>query len=402
MMTDKDDANERPADMEIGLAAASALPEQQMHSRQEQEPEGKTTPAPGSTQADAQLHPVIFSGRSGEYFRIWIANLFLSIVTLGIYAAWAKVRTRRYFYANTKLTGHVFDYLATPGAILRGNLIIGGGALLYNLGVRFNPLISLAILAFFALILPFLIYKSLRYFSRYSSFRNIRFRFLGSLKESYRIYLFYPLLLPLTLGFILPYWTYRRKRYFYDNLAFGTTTNFFFGRPGYFYKIYGCALAMIIGIGIASSLGIASLTPLVHAASGWPPAGLPPQNKMLILASVAGSYAVMLLMMTIIQQYLYVRTSNYCWARNKLGPMRFVSTLKVRKLVGICLSNLAAIIFSLGLLTPWAKIRRTRYVLDNLRVRIDGDLDHFQAAAASEESAIGEAAADYFNFEIAL
>ena len=28
-----------------------------------------------------------FHGRAGEYFGIWISNLFLSIVTLGIYSA---------------------------------------------------------------------------------------------------------------------------------------------------------------------------------------------------------------------------------------------------------------------------------------------------------------------------
>ncbi|MED5348372.1 MAG: DUF898 family protein, partial [Pseudomonadota bacterium] len=39
-----------------------------------------------------------FHGEGGEFFRIWIVNLVLSIVTLGIYSAWAKVRTKRYFY----------------------------------------------------------------------------------------------------------------------------------------------------------------------------------------------------------------------------------------------------------------------------------------------------------------
>ncbi|PON14444.1 hypothetical protein C2W62_29035, partial [Candidatus Entotheonella serta] len=42
-------------------------------------------------------------------------------ITLGIYNAWAKVRTRQYFYAHTLLDGHAFDYLANPIAILKGN-----------------------------------------------------------------------------------------------------------------------------------------------------------------------------------------------------------------------------------------------------------------------------------------
>ncbi len=33
-----------------------------------------------------------FTGQQGEYFRIWIVNVCLSVITLGIYSAWAKVR----------------------------------------------------------------------------------------------------------------------------------------------------------------------------------------------------------------------------------------------------------------------------------------------------------------------
>ena len=31
------------------------------------------------------LEPLRFGGRSGEYFRIWIVNLALTLLTLGLY-----------------------------------------------------------------------------------------------------------------------------------------------------------------------------------------------------------------------------------------------------------------------------------------------------------------------------
>src|SRR5262245_30780901 len=37
-----------------------------------------------------QRYPVEFTGAPGEYFRIWIVNLVLTILTLGVYSAWAK------------------------------------------------------------------------------------------------------------------------------------------------------------------------------------------------------------------------------------------------------------------------------------------------------------------------
>jgi hypothetical protein len=68
-------------------------------------------------------HRFVFDGRAGEYFRIWIVNLALSILTLGIFSAWAKVRTQRYFYGNTRLAGVPFEYLAKPLPILKGRII---------------------------------------------------------------------------------------------------------------------------------------------------------------------------------------------------------------------------------------------------------------------------------------
>src|SRR5712671_5446340 len=58
-----------------------------------------------------------FTGLTGEYFRIWVVSLFLSVVTLGIYSAWGKVRKKRYLYSHTELDGTGFEFRATPLAI---------------------------------------------------------------------------------------------------------------------------------------------------------------------------------------------------------------------------------------------------------------------------------------------
>ena len=66
---------------------------------------------------------VNFHGTGKEFFSIWIVNLLLTIVTLGIYSAWAKVRTNRYLYGNLEIDGHRFAYLAEPLQILKGRII---------------------------------------------------------------------------------------------------------------------------------------------------------------------------------------------------------------------------------------------------------------------------------------
>src|SRR5437867_5664384 len=90
--------------------------------------------APAQTRTDAgadllpaeERYPVEFTASASEYFRIWIVNLGLTIVTLGIYSAWAKVRKRRYLYCHTLIGGEGFEYRAKPWPILKGRLIALG------------------------------------------------------------------------------------------------------------------------------------------------------------------------------------------------------------------------------------------------------------------------------------
>ena len=81
---------------------------------------------PGGPAAAKSAAPVSlqFTGSAGEYFRIWIVNLCLNVVTLGLYSPWAKVRRKRYFYGSTLLEGSAFEYTGNPVAILKGRLLV--------------------------------------------------------------------------------------------------------------------------------------------------------------------------------------------------------------------------------------------------------------------------------------
>src|SRR6478609_4191452 len=77
-----------------------------------------------SVEMGGTLERAEFRGNAGEYFGIWIVNILLTIVTFGIYSAWAKVRRMRYFRGNTYLDGHSFDYHARGKQIFLGRLIV--------------------------------------------------------------------------------------------------------------------------------------------------------------------------------------------------------------------------------------------------------------------------------------
>lgn len=345
-----------------------------------------------------QYHRFTFTGSAGEFFRIWVVNLFLSVVTLGIYYAWAKVRARQYFYSHTFLAGHPFEYLAEPVHVLKGHLIVGGGLLAYYLLQYFAPEASLLLMALGFVLLPWLLHQSLRFTAYNSAYRNIRFRFHGTLGQSYLSYFLLPLLTPFTLGLLVPYVRLRQRQYVFGNAALGATRAQFGGEVGAFYATYVVAALM--------GLGVYALFAVVLFASGGL-AVLGGDFGPLVTGSVFGGlflgYLVLVLGMLAVQQHIYASLANHTWQKTTLGKLRFVSNLRTRDLVWLSVSNFLAIVFTLGLAIPWAKVRYTKHVLDHLAVVSYGDLEEFTAAAGRvREGSVGEAAADFFNIDVGL
>ena len=119
---------------------------------------------------------VEFTGTARQFFSIWIVNILLTIITLGIYSAWAKVRTHRYFYSNTSIENHRFSYLANPVQILIGRIIAVVLFAIYVASIQFLPLLGLLIMLAAMFLMPWVINKSLRFQHKMTSYRNVRFR----------------------------------------------------------------------------------------------------------------------------------------------------------------------------------------------------------------------------------
>src|SRR5690242_11019356 len=179
--------------------------------------------------------PFEFRGSGGEYFRIWIVNFALSIVTLGIYSAWASVRTRRYFYANTWLAGSPFEYSAQPLPILRGRLIAALAFACYILASRISPWLQLAAAGAIALVMPWLLVRGLAFRARYSSWRGLPFRFEPDFKGAYGWFLAAYLLMLPTLGFIYPWIKARQQEWTVQNHRYGNAAFDFHGDVGDYY-----------------------------------------------------------------------------------------------------------------------------------------------------------------------
>ena len=191
--------------------------------------------------------PLHFNGNGAEYFGIWIVNLLLTIVTLGIYSAWAKVRRLQYFYRHTELAGSSFDFHGSPIRILIGRLIALAMLIAYNVSVRLQSRMIIVVVLALAVVMPWLLRNSFRFRLYNTSWRGTRFHFRGSVGGSYRVLLLNGFLTLITLYMMAPFMHQRLKQYQHENSWLGRTQCSFHARASQFYAIYLLLLVAMVG-----------------------------------------------------------------------------------------------------------------------------------------------------------
>lgn len=331
-----------------------------------------------------------FSGRAGEYFKIWIVNLFLTIATLSLYYPWAKVRKHRYFYGNTYLNDTSFAYLAEPKTLLKGWLIALGLMAVYVALSAVAPLAAAILMLLVFLATPWLAVKSIRFKARNSAYRNVRFNFEPAYGEAVLALLAMPVLAVISLGLAAPYAVYRQWRFIVNNFSYGASRFTTTARVRDFYVIFGKAILAIFALAIIVGAALFALYRV------YP--------EYLVSIAVGGAVAAMIgyyIVFFALGVYIYARVQNLAWSGATLDTQRFASTLRARDLIWIWVSNAIAIAISLGLLIPWAQVRYARYRVEHMAV-IGRDFDKFVAAKANDVKATGEEIGEMFGLNFGL
>jgi len=344
-----------------------------------------------------QTHRIEFTGTGSEYFRIWISNLALTVISLGIYSAWAKVRRLQYFHRNTRLDGAGFDYHADPHAILRGRLLALGLFFTYNLLGSFSVVAGLIGLVVLMLAMPWLLLRSLKFRLRYTSYRSVRFRYPAPLRGAYSAYLLWPILTGLSLGLLGPLAHLRARQYQTDNAAFGTTHFHLHARAGQFYALYGLAmgLALILlgALGLALwRLGAGMIEVSETGMSG--PGG--------IMGLIVGGVMLAWLIMIFVVAWVQARLQNLIWNATTLGNHRFTSEVRPLELFGLMLMVRVLGLLTLGLYQPFGVIRLMKYRLEKVAMVSAASMDDFAAGAREEVAAIGAEAVEFLDIDISL
>ncbi len=333
-------------------------------------------PAVPTPQNSSQSHQFQFTGSGGEYFKVWIVNIVLSVLTLGIYSAWAKVRRKQYFYGNTRVAGSSFSYLAEPMKILKGRIIVFVSFIIYSLLNQFYPVVGGALLLVLVPALPWFIIRALSFNARNSAIRNIRFNFHGPYMEAVKVFILWPLLLPFTLGIIFPYMYYRQKKFFVDNSTYGTAPFFLQVTARDYYALFlGLLLPLVISIVVGGVAGF--IFPLA-------------------------SMLVYMVFYLYVMAYFVVKSSNLLYNSSSLSEHGFKSTMVVKEYLMIVGTNTLATIFTLGFFYPFALVRAYQYRIEHLVLASAGNLDHFVAAEQQQVSALGDEVSDFFDFDIGI
>lgn len=331
----------------------------------------------------------VFHGTAREYFRIWIVNTLLSLLTSGVFVAWAKVRKRRYLRGNTELLGHRFDYTANPRRILLGNVIIVVLFLAYALFGAVYPWVRFTALGVGALLLPWIVVRSLAFNAHHTVYRGLRFHFHPSLSPAVLLYLLKPLLIPLTLGFYYPAWARAKQEFVVGRHRLGTGYFHLALRNGPFYRAYLIAGAAVVAWAFIAAL---SLGLFVKSHGGRAP-------SMLQWAPFFLSYGAIFYLA---KHFLFAQFFNLTWNATRLDNSQFHAQLHTGRWLGLQFTNLLAIVGSAGLLYPWAVVRSARYALSCFAFVPAEDFERIARMGEHDGSAVGDTAAEFVGLDFGL
>jgi uncharacterized membrane protein YjgN (DUF898 family) len=382
--------NPEPAAAEPTSLEPSITPEPVAGAPETATPSSVASPLlPPSAPPEPAAHPIVFHGRADEYFRIWIVNTFLTLLTLGVFFAWAKVRKRRYLRASTELLGHRFDYRANPVRLLIGHIVVLILFLGYSLFGVVYPVIRFGVLGIGIVLLPWIVVRSFTFNAHNTVYRGLRFRFNASLSAALKVYLLEPLLLALTVGLYYPAWQRSKRKYAVSNHRLGDAYFRFDAGVGRFYSTYALAGVLLLG---AIMLGGGVFTLIVNRHPGTQPG----------LVQMIPFFIIYAFGFFVSRQLIYACLFNHVWNHTRIDEHRFQANLKIGKWLGLQLTNLGAIIGSAGMLYPWAAIRAQRYAASSLQFIPTGSIDTIQRIGGNTGSATGDMAAEFIGLDFGL
>jgi len=366
-----------------------------------------------------------FTGKAMEFFSIWIVNVALTILTLGIYSAWAKVRTHQYFYGNTKLDDATFRYLADPKQILKGRIIALAFFMAYYFAGLISPIAAGIIFLIILFLVPALIVMSMSFRLRNSAYRNVKFDFNKNFKRSYLIFSMPVVMIgvyvfiviqfqpdvaagsnenpalsiligvsPLLIMFLMPWWEFLITQFKVLNSKYGDATLAFQATTKDYFKMY----ALVILMPMLALILIAIIASIIIPMTGM--AEINPMDFSGLTVMTIPIVLVILLFYIWVFAFIQTKRTNLVFNNINLNGHQLNSKLQVGYMMYLYFTNTLAMALTLGLMMPWAKIRTAKYKASVTSLTTAGNLGEFASMQQQNQSAIGEEIGEMFDMDL--
>ena len=326
----------------------------------------------------AWVHP------AGGFVGLSLLNALLRILTFGVYHFWGRTEVRQRIWSAVRIDGEPLEYRGTGGELFKGFIIVFLLVLVPLSLISLMPLLlgasatrdTLFQFGLFFVVIGlggFAIYRARRYRLSRTRWRGIRGAMSGGSTPFAWTYIWTTVLIPFTLGWIVPWRAARLQRDLFNDTQFGDKNFAFTGRSGPLYGRYW--LVWVSAIVLYFVVAIAIAVVLVAGTGGQlPPPGapLPPPTAWQIAAIVAIVLAAFLVF-AMIRAWYSSGMFNYFAAQTRYQGCSFRLNATVPSLVWLVATNYLIRLLSLGVLTPVAEARSMRYIVE--RLSIEGDVD---------------------------
>jgi len=306
-----------------------------------------------------ETRQLTFHGEGAKLFGIYIVNILLTFVTLGLYYPWARAALLKYMYEESEFEGSRFTFHGTGKEMFIGFIKAVGiflglyCILLGGIATKSATFTMIGVAVFyigFLLLIPIAIHGALRYRTSRSSWRGIHFGYRGDRKEFLNMFIIGSIITLITFGIYGAWLVIEIRKYIFKHLRFGNITFSYEGEGGAFFwlNVKGYFLTLL-------TLGIYSFW--------W---------------------------MKDLFAY-YVNNIRMYQGETRLN---FRSTATAGDYFKLIVVNMLIIILSLGLGTPWAIVRTMQFVFSNIHIDGPLDVDAIVQTEADYTDATGEDLAD--------
>lgn len=281
-----------------------------------------------------------------------VANFVYRILTLGIYDFWARTEVRKRLWSAIRLDGEPLVYTGTGKELFLGFLIVFGVVLLPILVISvaailiFGPnsvaanLIQVTIYLVVFVLFGVGIYRAQRYRLLRTTWRGIRGSLEGKSMPYAMTYFLTALLVPMTLGWIIPWRTTKLQSMITNDAKFGSEPFAFRGNSGPLYGPFA-----VLWFGVLALFFVASLISGIVIASiqdGLDPGVQPPDEiKQIYGLALLAVFALAYLFYLFMSAWYRARTINHFAECTFIDNARFRGRATGAGLLWVDLSNLA-------------------------------------------------------------